>query len=548
MEPRVLVEEYESLKGDRGNWENMWQDIAELMIPRRADFTHKYRASGEQRRDRCYESTAIRALVRAASGLHNTLTSNTVPWFSLETEDRDLMKNREIQIWLEEATRRCMSVFNSPQSGFHSSVHEYYLDLLAFGTGVMYVGNEQPLGPIFRSYFLGHCFIAEDKFGRVDSVYRTFSDTARSLFRQFGSSLSKGIQDAAEKDPFKRFEILHVVRPRSKSGKGQKSKPWLSAYIEMESRDLIREGGFDEMPYIVSRWQKNSMEVYGRGPGIEALPDTRMINEMERVGLIALQKVVDPPLLVPDDGFLSPIRTTPGGLNYFRAGLGPQDRITPLVTNARIELNEAKMGQVRQAIERAFYLDLLELPGPTAADGDVLRFSATEVAARQRDRLSILGPIVARQESEMLGPMVLRTLSIMIRNDMLPAAPQALIEADFKISYSNPVAIAQRSGELASIGQLIQFLVPFAQIDPKIMESFQPTRVAELAAEILKVSPTVFMSEQEKQQKQSEQIQQQQMMMEMQRNQAIAQQQQLVSQSRRDESAATLNEAKARAL
>ena len=114
--------------------------------------------------------------------------------------------------------------------------------------------------------------------------------------------------------------------------------------------------------------------------------------------------------------------------------MGPQDRITPLVTNARIELNEAKMGQVRQAIERAFYLDLLELPGPTAADGDVLRFPATEVAARQRDRLSILGPIVARQESEMLGPMVLRTLSIMIRNDMLLAAPQALIEADFKIS------------------------------------------------------------------------------------------------------------------
>lgn len=96
------------------------------------------------------------------------------------------------------------------------------------------------------------------------------------------------------------------------------------------------------------------MEVYGRGPGIESLPDVRMINEMERVGLIALQKVVDPPLLVPDDGFLSPVVTRAGGLNYFRAGLGPQDRITPLITNARVELNEAKMGQVRQAIERAF--------------------------------------------------------------------------------------------------------------------------------------------------------------------------------------------------
>jgi len=320
----------------------------------------------------------------------------------------------------------------------------------------------------------------------------------------------------------------------------------LSNYYELSTRKEIRSGGFEENPYIVSRWQKNSMEVYGRGPGIESLPDVRMINEMERVGLIALQKVVDPPLLVPDDGFLSPVVTRAGGLNYFRAGLGPQDRITPLITNARIDLNEAKMGQVRNAIERAFYIDLLELPGPTAADGDVLRFSATEIAARQRDRLSILGPIVARQEVELLGPLVLRTVSILLRNGSLPEAPQSLQQAEFKISYSNPVAIAQRSGELASISQLIQFLVPFAQLDPTVIERFETGRVAELAAEILKVSPSVFRTEAERDQKKNEELQQQQMMEQMQQAQVIAQQQSLISQSRRDESVATLNEAKAR--
>lgn len=542
-----LIEEYEALRGDRGNWENQWQDIAELMIPRRADFTSQYRSSGEQRRDRIYESTAVRALVRAASGLHNTLTSNTVPWFALETEDSTLMKDREVQVWLEEATRRCMSVFNSPQSGFHSSMHEFYLDLVAFGTGCIMVVDEPPMGPIFRSYFLGNVFIAEDKFGKVDSVYRTFFDTARSLYRQFGNSLSDGVKKAADSSPFDRFEILHVVRPRSKSG-DTGSKPFLSNYYELASRKEIKKGGFEENPYIVSRWQKNSMEVYGRGPGIESLPDVRMINEMERVGLIALQKVVDPPLLVPDDGFLSPVVTRAGGLNYFRAGLGPQDRITPLITNARVELNEAKMGQVRQAIERAFYLDLFETPGPVAPDGDVLRFSATEIAARQRDRLSVLGPIVARQEVECLGPLVLRTMSIMVRNGSLPEAPQALREAEFKLAYSNPVSIAQRSGELASISQLIQFLVPFAQLDPTVIERFETGRVAELAAEILKVSPKVFRTQAEQDQKKAAEQQQQQMMEEMQQAQVIAQQQAIISQSRRDESVATLNESKANAL
>jgi hypothetical protein len=541
-----LVQEYEALKSDRGNWETMWQDIAELMIPRRADFTNRYRASGEQRRDRIYESSAVRALVRAASGLHNTLTSSTVPWFNLETEDRELMKNRQVQLWLEDASRRCNSVFNAPRSGFHQSMHEFYLDLLAFGTACLYVTQEPGIGPVFKSYFLGHTYIAEGKTGQVDSVYRRFDDTARSLYRQFGNKLPDEIVKAADKEPFRRFELLHIVRPRNTApGRSSKQKPFLSVYVHPESRKVVQEGGFDELPYIVGRWQKNSMEVYGRGPGVEALPDVRMINEMERVGLIALQKIVDPPLLVPDDGFLSPIRTTPGGLNYYRAGLGPQDRIAPLQTGGRVDLSEAKIGQVRAAIDRTFYLDMLELPGPTAADGDVMRFSATEIAARQRDRLSILGPITARQESETLSPLVMRTLSVMLRSQMLPPPPQVLLDADFKIAYSNPVAIAMRSGELASISQLIQFLVPFAQLDPTVIQRFQTGRVAELAAEILKVSPSVFKSQDEvEQEARAEQAQQAQQQELVQAN-AIAEQQNLISQSRRNESVAYLNEARA---
>ena len=539
------IAEYEALKGDRGNWENQWQDIAELMIPRKADFTNHFRASGEQRRSRIYESTAVRAVVRAASGLHNTLTSNTVPWFSLEAEDPQISGDRDVRLWLEEAARITNSVFNSPTSNFHSAIHEYYIDLIAFGTGVLFVYFDEE-GPQFRSFFLGNCYLAEDKSNKIDSIYRTYFDTARSLEQQFGSKLSNSIKKAAKEEPFKAFEILHVVKRRSGSyGKTQKSKPYLSYYIDMTTNDIIRESGFDEFPFICSRWHKNSQEVYGRGPGVETLPDVRMINEMERVGLISLQKMVDPPLLVPDDGMLSPIRTSPGGLNYYRSGLGPQDRITPLDTRGRLDLSEQKIGLVRNNIERAFYLDLLELPSNTAPDGDILRFSATEIAARQRDRLQILGPIVARQESELLGPLVLRTLSMLIRNQKLPTAPPVLIDAEIKVAYSNPVSVSQRSGELASINQLIQFLVPFAQIDPSIMQSFQPNRVAELAAEILKVSPTVFKTNEERQAEATQQQQQEQMMQEMQQAQAVAQQQNLISESRKNEAQALLNESKA---
>ena len=101
------------------------------------------------------------------------------------------------------------------------------------------------------------------------------------------------------------------------------------------------------------------METYGRGPGMEALADIKMLNEMEKTFLKALQKAVDPPLMVPDDGFISPIRTTPGGINYFRAGMTKDDRIVPMPTPQRVDYAEAKMAKVRQSIQQSFYLDML---------------------------------------------------------------------------------------------------------------------------------------------------------------------------------------------
>ena len=542
-----ILEEYEDMKQTRSNWERMWQEIAEYMIPQRADFTVK-QSSGEQRREKIYEGTAVRALERSAAGLHNTLTSSAVPWFHLKVQ-RALQEDRDVQLWIEEAERRLYDVFASPDSNFHPALHEFYLDLVGFGTGILYVVDEPGMGPRYRSYFLGQCFLMQDNLSRVDGVLRVYEHSARQLVQEYGE---EGVPESVlrsynSKDENKKFECLHCVKKRRNhdvNAVGNLNMPWMSVYILMDQKHVLRESGFEEFPYIVSRWSRNSEELYGRGPGTSALPDVKMINLMEKVGLKALQKMVDPPLLVPDDGFLNPVRTQPGGLNYYRAGLGRDDRIIPLQTGGRLDLNDAKIGQVRESINKTFFLDLLELPGPTAADGDVMRFSATEINARQRDRLSVLGPIVSRQEVEFLAPMVMRTLGVMESNGMLSPAPPALMNADFRVEYANPVSISMRTGELNSIAQLIQFLLPIAQIDPSVVQRFNTGRIAELGAEILKVPPSVLRTEEEMQELMLAQRQAQEEQMLLQSNLQVAEADNLVSQSRRNDAQAGLAVAK----
>ena len=144
------------------------------------------------------------------------------------------------------------------------------------------------MGPVFKSYFLGHTYIAEGRTGMIDSVYRRFDDTARSLYKQFGNKLPDEIVKAADKEPFRRFELLHIVDLET------------THQVELQSRSLsyqsmcmqkaarpCRRVALMKCRISSAAGRKTLMEVYGRGPGIEALPDVRMINEMERVGLIA---------------------------------------------------------------------------------------------------------------------------------------------------------------------------------------------------------------------------------------------------------------------
>ena len=520
-----LNKELGSLKDARRNWEEQWQSIGDLMSPNRGDFI-ALRSAGERKREKIFDSTPLRALTRYSSAMHNLLTPGAQNWFELQMKNTFLTKEKNVQLWLEEVTRLVMDAFNRPNNNFHPSMHEYFLDLGAFGTGVMYIKDQPGEGPYFMTFPLYDCYLAKNENGRVDTIFRVYEHTTKELIEAFGEdNLPEKVIKAKESNKlYDKFGCCHLVKPTSTFLEPPQDRfPWTSIYFMPDEKAIINTGGFNEFPFICSRWERNSLETYGRGPGGEALADVKMLNEMEKTYLKALQKMVDPPLMVPDDGFINPVRTTPGGLNYYRSGLGKDERIFPLPIMQRLDYADNKMNQVRDSINKAFYLDLVELPGPTAQDGDVLRFTATEIQARQRDRMQILGPLVSRQEIEMLGPMIGRVVTVMMQNNMLPPPPDELLEVEeFKIEYRNPISIAMRGYELNSISQLIQFLSPMAQIDPTVLQRLDIGRIAELGAEILRTPPSVIKEEAEYKAELEAQQQQQAMLAQLQQGQITA--------------------------
>jgi hypothetical protein len=405
-----------------------------------------------------FDGTALQAVDLLASSLHGMLTSGATPWFHLTMKDDELGRNEDVQAWLEDSSQRMMRAIT--MSNFETEIHEMYVDLVVFGTGCMFAEMDDK-SLRFSTRHISEFFVAEDQYGIVDTVFRKYKLPARQAVQRFGiENVGKYIQRVYEKKPDEEVTLLHAVMPRKErdpTKRNNKNMPFASMYICMETKMVLLESGFQEFPYVVPRFLKATGEVMGRSPAMVALPDVKMLNLMSKTIIQAAQKQIDPPLLVPDDGFLLPVRTQPGGLNFFRSGT--RDTITPLNTGANIPIGLNMEEQRRQAIRSAFFVDQL-------LTGGAPNMTATEVVQRQEERMRVIGPVLGRLMNEMLRPLIDRTFALMLRANMLSEPPEVLQGRDVDIEYVSPLARAQKSSSLNSTMKALEILLPLAQALP----------------------------------------------------------------------------------
>ena len=490
-----LVKRKGKLKAQRGTWESNWQELTNLVLPNEADFNTE-RSKGGKRTTHVYDSTGIHANEMLAAGLHGMLTNPASNWFSLRIKDdqNNLADSSEAKQWLEDTTNVILSEIAAPSVAFSSHIHEYYLSLCSIGTACIFIGDPvNREGVSFRAIHIEEIFIAENADGIIDTVFRSFEMTVRQIVQKWGEkSLSPRIAKMYEKKDYdKQVQLLHCVYPREDMDKGKKAAtmlPVASVYIDEKDKHVLSEGGFDEMPYMVSRWSKAVGEVFGRSPAMTALPDIKMLQEIMKTTIKAAQKVVDPPLLVPDDGVLGPVRTIPGGLNYYRASSGA--RIEPLQTGANIGLSYEMMNDLRERIRTMFFLDQLQFQGAP-------RMTATEVVERTERTLRLLGPTLGRLQSEFLGPMIERIYGVLSRSGRLPEPPESIAEQELKIEYVSPLARAQRQSETQGIMRTLEFIGPIAGMDPQAAQVVKGADTVRHIAELNGVPPMLLKSDEE---------------------------------------------------
>lgn len=492
---------FEELKGLRVNWDWLWQRIADFVIPTKADFVIT-RFQGQRRDQQIFDTTAPWALSQLAAGLHTLLTSQALPWFYLTIRDRSLLGRQDVGIWLEDIRSRINAVFNDPASRFQSQLHEVYNDLGAFGTAVLDVQYDK--GIRFTNRYLGECFMSETHYGMVDTMFRGFGLPYYRIVDLFGEkAIDEKTRKAGEKDVFHLFPLLHAVTPNPDSGFG-------SRYYLFDTRKLLRSGSFKAFPYITPRWKKSSIEHYGRSPAMECLGDILMINDMQKSYLRAAHKALSPPLMVPDGGYLQSINLKPDSTIYYDATMPGE--VKYLESRGEFPVGEKIMEMKQQAIVRAFYVDMLQLPGglmPGAKNQNTY-MTATEAMIRRENSMRTIGPIISRLQTELLSPLISRVFELMRRQRSIPPAPSQIVGHDLDLTYVSPLSIAQSGAEVDNFTRFFTQIQPIAALDQTILDSVNLPEVPVYLARKYHIPMTLMRTQEQVQAVQQQRAQAQQ--------------------------------------
>jgi len=474
------------LKKDRDPWVSTWRDLADYFLPRKA----QQFSGGSQARagdEKIFDSTPCHCLDVLASRLGGLLTNANMQWFGLrlKADRKSLTDDTEVKAYLAESLETLQGLFSSDASGFQAAAHELYLDLALFGVAVLYVESDPRSVVRFSARPLSEIYVAESPQGVVDTVFREFEMPAHAVQSEWREACSQTVRDLATKDPHKPVKILHAVYPRldrDPAGSGNANFPWASVFLEVESKTALEESGYLEMPFMAPRWSKAVGETYGRGPGLTALSDVRVLNAMARTALLAAEKMSDPPLMVPDDGYLGQIHAGPGGLSYYRAG--STDRIEALPVAVDLKATEYMMEQRRSSIKQIFMVDQFDAPDAPAK-------TAYQVMIEDSRKMGHLAPVMGRLQAEYLGLMIRRVFAVAMRGGAIKRPPRGLTIDDLEIHYTSPVAQAQRQDSARAITQALEILKPLVgEGDPLgIMDNFDTDRITATVTEAVGVPP-----------------------------------------------------------
>ena len=494
-----------NLKRIRQPFEEMIDNILKYVNHSRRLITDQESSKGQKTGIEVYDGTALSALNILTKGLCGYSVSRSFRWFTytlpgkLNFSRTSAMRGQsgkrmddvpEVKVWLEECEDVIYAAFL--RSNLYDVMPEIVKDAASVGTVTAYLEEDVDKGRIiFTVPHFRECYIAEDRFGQVDTNYRETKYSLRQMLDKWGLEALKeadaNFLNRLEKNPYDEETVIHAIYPRSdhdRSRLGGKYMPWASLWTLKKGSKLLQESGYESKPAITWRWFKNSDEWYGRSPAWDAYVDIALSQQQGQTNLIAAHKSVEPPMVGPES-LRNAVVNAPGGWSWMEDSLyGKNVFPKPLNEIRNLPFSVEMQARTENMIKQHFHVDFFLMLSQAAMNK--VAITATQVVEMMGEKAAILSVEIGRMETEAVNPIHDRVFDIEMRAGRIPPPPQILLDVSdghIEVDYLGPLAQAQkRLYKTQAISAGVAKLAEISAVFPEVLDIPDPV---ELGKEIL---------------------------------------------------------------
>lgn len=437
--------------------DNLFQEIAWQFTPDLADFVDPIQLGEDWAADRMdgYPEMVSRELSSQMSAM---LRPQDRPWFRTTTLDEMMDADENNARALQYVTSVVKKGLYDPKSKFVRATKEADRFYVNFGQAVISI-EESPKTRdhlFFRNHHIKSCAWLENELGDIDHLHRKEKMTARTMVLRFNpNKLHPAVKRAAEKEPFREFEVREIVMPSGEyndaSGDGSGNSnfdrrrnklPFTRCYIDVENETIIKEDGLPEFIYVVPRWFRFVNSQYAFSPAtMSGLADARMAQMLAQIILEAGEKAVDPPLIGKQEIVIGEPNIMAGGISWVDAEYDSslKDALDVIKVDADLRVGFEMRNDIRTMLTKAFYIDKFSLPEPGK------NMTAYEVSQRLEEHVRNLLPLFEPMQIEYNTKVLDLSFSLLrnMRKFDWELIPDDLSGADFTWAFESPIQRAQ---------------------------------------------------------------------------------------------------------
>lgn len=491
MSEDSILSSYNAMRAIRSPWEGWWERLRQYVLPARQQPGQEELPADALSAGRrpLADTTAVEACCKLAGAHMSYITPGSELWFKWTSPEPSA--GDETQSWYN----ICSEIANRELalSNFYTELHECFLDRVGLGTGSIFCGTTRSGRLFFRHVPCGQFVCAENDEGCIDTYIREFSFSPHQAELRFGlSALGPHARALCEKatdshTPCLRF--LHIVRPRARRNRSRRSArhmPWQSIYYSLDDSCIVEEGGYNEMPYMVTRFLKWGESPYGLAPGRLVYPDIVQAQFLNNI-LDMLGEVAAFPRILELANQVGEVDLRAGGRTLISpesASLGfPRE----WATQGRYDVGMDRLRQKQESINRAFFIPMLELWSERRQ-----QLTAAEVYARENERVMQFSPSFTLFTSD-FRPLMERVFALLFRQGRFPKPPVSALQTDTRgestiaephVVYQGRIAMVIRRRQSEGIERTLARLQTLGALEPTVADHVDMDATFRLAARL----------------------------------------------------------------